>query len=60
LLGPVIGGMLARPADSGVRFLDTPFLREYPYVLPCLVSSAVSIVTLVVCYFAVEETLVSA
>jgi len=52
--------MLARPADSGVRFLDTPFLREYPYVLPCLVSSAVSIVTLVVCYFAVEETLVSA
>lgn len=60
LLGPAIGGILARPAESGVAAFDTAFLREYPYVLPCIVSSCVTCVTLFCCYFAIEETLVSA
>ena len=44
-IGPVIGGLLARPAE---RFPDlfgeNVFLKKYPYFLPCAVPATFSLV----------------
>ena len=39
---PLIGGVLARPADNWERF-DLPFWTEFPYFLPCASAAAISL-----------------
>jgi len=56
-LGPVIGGLLSRPAE---RFPDlfgnNEFLKKYPYFLPCAVPATYSAVTWVVALLFLKET----
>ncbi|KZO92170.1 MFS general substrate transporter [Calocera viscosa TUFC12733] len=57
IVGPSIGGVLSRPAESfpsvfgGVLFWET-----YPYFLPCLCSAGITGVSLVVALFFLKET----
>jgi len=46
LLGPSIGGFLARPATKYAIFADNELLLRFPYALPCLVPFCVAIFTL--------------
>jgi hypothetical protein len=56
-LGPVIGGLLSRPAE---RFPDlfgnNEFLKKYPYFLPCAVPATYSAVMWVVALLFLKET----
>lgn len=56
IVGPMIGGFLANPADK-FSFLDNPFFRTFPYFLPCFISSLVSFAGFILGYFYLEETL---
>ncbi|KAK2467032.1 hypothetical protein APHAL10511_001290 [Amanita phalloides] len=56
IIGPLIGGALAKPADRFPKFLDIPFMRQYPYFLPCLVTSLIAFVAYMTAYFFLHET----
>ncbi|KAG2017569.1 major facilitator superfamily transporter [Coprinopsis cinerea AmutBmut pab1-1] len=60
-IGPIIGGILTRPAE---RWPDTlgkiSLLREYPYLLPCLVASIIAFTSFAISAVALKETLPSA
>ena len=47
LLGPSIGGFLARPAQKYALFADSALLTRFPYVLPCTVPFVVAVSVLV-------------
>ena len=57
-IGPVIGGLLARPAE---RFPDlfgeNVFLKKYPYFLPCAVPATFSLIASLVTFSFLKETL---
>ncbi|KAH7329467.1 major facilitator superfamily domain-containing protein [Stachybotrys elegans] len=57
-LGPLIGGALADPATQypGL-FKHLPFFQEYPYALPCFVTSIISVSGALVTGMFLEETL---
>ncbi|KAH7928077.1 MFS general substrate transporter [Leucogyrophana mollusca] len=56
-LGPIIGGILARPADTWPRtFKEFPFFRKYPYFLPCLVTACVSLSAFVLTLCCLKES----
>lgn len=51
------GGYLCNPVDHFPSlFGDNAFLKEYPYFLPCFVSSIGSLVGFVLGYFYLEES----
>jgi hypothetical protein len=50
--GHFLGGILSKPS-----YLDLAVLHSYPYLLPNLACSGLSLTLLVVCYFYYEETL---
>ncbi|KAF9523453.1 major facilitator superfamily domain-containing protein [Crepidotus variabilis] len=56
-LGPIIGGVLARPAE---RFPDVfghnEFMKKYPYFLPCSVAATFSFIAWIVAIFLLKET----
>ncbi|KAF8813382.1 member of major facilitator superfamily multidrug-resistance, DHA1 sub-family [Phlegmacium glaucopus] len=56
-LGPVIGGLLARPAE---RFPDlfgqNVFLIKYPYFLPCAIPATFSLIAWLVTFLFLKET----
>lgn len=54
--GPFIGGELSAPAERWAVFEGTIF-DAYPYLLPCLVASALSIVSLVLARTRLPESL---
>ncbi|ORZ11183.1 major facilitator superfamily domain-containing protein [Absidia repens] len=57
MIGPALGGFLCKPAEHFPSlFGDNAFLIEYPYFLPCFVSSLGSLVGYVVGYFYLEES----
>ncbi|KAJ1796293.1 hypothetical protein LPJ59_003836 [Coemansia sp. RSA 2399] len=59
MFGGAVGGLLANPVNNYPwLFGNSVLLREYPYLLPCLFGSAISLFGLVVGYFQIEETLV--
>ncbi|KAJ1766725.1 hypothetical protein LPJ74_005731, partial [Coemansia sp. RSA 1843] len=59
MLGGAIGGVFVDPVKNYPwLFGNSVLFREYPYLLPCLVGSAISLFGLVVGYFQLEETLV--
>ncbi len=43
MIGPFIGGVLSDPANSIGGFFNTDLWRSYPYLLPCMFSSLMSI-----------------
>jgi len=56
-LGPIIGGFLAQPAlRFPTLFGDNTFLKMYPYFLPCAVAATFSVLSLVITYLYLKET----
>ncbi|TNY17581.1 major facilitator superfamily domain-containing protein [Rhodotorula diobovata] len=61
VIGPLLGGYLSHPADNFPRlFGHSTFLRENPYVLPCLIGALFPFLGAVVGFLFLEETLASA
>ncbi|KAJ2696257.1 hypothetical protein FB645_006250 [Coemansia sp. IMI 203386] len=59
VFGAAIGGMLANPVEKYPRFFgDSVIFKEFPYLLPCLVSACLTLTCLFVGFFRFEETLV--
>ncbi|HII34875.1 MAG TPA: MFS transporter [Candidatus Thalassarchaeaceae archaeon] len=57
MIGPFIGGILSDPATSIGGVFDSNFWKEYEYLLPCLFSSLLSLVSLGLAYFWLEESM---
>ncbi|KZP32639.1 MFS general substrate transporter [Athelia psychrophila] len=58
ILGPLLGGTFSNAAQK-FNWLDWQFLRTFPYFLPGLISSLVTLVAVLIGYFILEETLPS-
>ena len=59
-VGPMIGGLLSRPAIQYPAFFSHEGLfGRFPYLLPCIVSSLVTLAGLVAGFFFLHETLKS-
>ncbi len=46
MIGPFIGGVLSDPASTFGGMFNTQFWRNYPYLLPCLFCSLLSLTSL--------------
>lgn len=59
IMGPVIGGLLADPAKNYPNqfWAKLPIFKQYPYLLPNAFPMPLVLVSLVICYFFLEETL---
>ncbi|KAH9858823.1 MFS general substrate transporter [Lenzites betulinus] len=57
VIGPLIGGTFADPAKEWPDIFTDPFWKEYPYLLPCLITTAISTVAALLSVFALKETL---
>lgn len=56
-LGPLIGGLLSRPAERFPQvFGDNEFLKKFPYFLPCAVPATVTAVSWVIASLYLKET----
>ncbi|KAI8893003.1 major facilitator superfamily domain-containing protein [Globomyces pollinis-pini] len=55
-LGPLLGGILANPADRYPFFQNSWLFVQYPYFLPCLVSSFISTLGFIGGYYFLPET----
>ncbi|EJD37989.1 MFS general substrate transporter [Auricularia subglabra TFB-10046 SS5] len=42
-LGPFLGGTLSHPHERYPEWFGSPFWRDYPYLLPCLISACYSL-----------------
>ncbi|KAH9954790.1 MFS general substrate transporter [Lactifluus volemus] len=59
-LGPLIGGLLSRPADQFPNtFGNSQFLKKYPYFLACAVPATFSALVWVMTYAFLRETVPS-
>lgn len=58
LLGPAIGGLLAEPVRK--YGWKSELLERFPFALPCLIAAMLTLVTLVLAYAVLKETLQSA
>eukprot|EP00051_Salpingoeca_urceolata_P011357 m.140517 g.140517 ORF g.140517 m.140517 type:complete len:598 (+) comp17087_c0_seq2:273-2066(+) len=56
IVGPAIGGLLCEPADR-YAWLDITLFREFPYLLPCLCSCAISTFSTILVQTTLVETL---
>ncbi|KAH9846218.1 major facilitator superfamily domain-containing protein [Lenzites betulinus] len=56
-LGPVIGGVFARPADRWPGFRGSAFWQSYPYFLPCIIVACISISAFILASLGLKETL---
>lgn len=56
ILGPIIGGTLARPAEKYPAIFDTPLFRGYPYLLPCFTAGFLAFATATVTAACLIET----
>ncbi|KAG1751151.1 major facilitator superfamily domain-containing protein [Suillus lakei] len=56
-VGPLMGGMLARPQDRWPRLFTNPLWGKYPYFLPCVVSACLLLLAFVMLLRFLEETL---
>ncbi len=57
MIGPFIGGLLSNPATGIGGLFDTEFWRNYPYLLPCLLSSLLSTISLLLAITMLPESL---
>lgn len=55
-LGPLMGGILARPHDRWPELFSDPFWVRYPYFLPCIASSAMSAIVFLITSIFLKET----
>ena len=55
--GPAIGGWLAEPAKRFPSIFVGTVFETYPYLLPCLASSCLSLTGLIMAIFFIQETL---
>jgi len=58
LIGGGMGGILAEPAQK-YHMLNYQFLRDYPYSLPVFAAGSVNLISWVLAYFYLHETLKS-
>ncbi|KAG1745995.1 major facilitator superfamily domain-containing protein [Suillus paluster] len=56
-VGPLMGGMLARPQDHWPGLFTNPFWGKYPYFLPCVVSTCLLLLAFFMLLRFLEETL---
>jgi hypothetical protein len=52
---PFMGGALARPHETFPKIFGTPFWKEYPYFLPCLVAALWSFSAFLLALFFLKE-----
>ena len=57
MIGPFIGGLLSNPASGIGGPFDTTFWKQYPYLLPCLLSSVLSLLSLFLAFTKLPESL---
>ncbi|MDP7003641.1 MAG: MFS transporter [Candidatus Thalassarchaeaceae archaeon] len=57
MFGPFIGGVLSDPASGIGGAFDTEFWAQYPYLLPCLFSSAMSLIAFFLAFTQLPESL---
>jgi DHA1 family tetracycline resistance protein-like MFS transporter len=57
MIGPFIGGVLSDPATGFGGPFDSQFWIDYPYLLPCIFSSAMSSIALLLAFFKLPESL---
>lgn len=57
MIGPFIGGLLSDPATSIGGIFDTSFWLKYPYLLPCIFSSILSLISLFMAIIWLPESL---
>ena len=57
MFGPFIGGVLSDPASGIAGPFDTQFWQDYPYLLPCLFSSAMSSIAFILAFSKLPESL---
>lgn len=48
LLAPLMGGILAKPADSFAPFRHVKLFVAYPYLLPCMVTGSLALTAAVI------------
>jgi hypothetical protein len=57
IVGPMLGGLLVNPVEQiPWLFRDSEFFKENPYLLPCIVSSVISLIGASIGYFYLDET----
>jgi len=60
VIGPLIGGTFSNPATRFPNvFGDVTFLKQHPYFLPCFISTSMTLTSITIGYFFLEETLPS-
>jgi len=57
MIGPFLGGVLSDPATGIGGPFENQFWVDYPYLLPCLFSSAMSAIALSLAFFRLPESL---
>ncbi|CAE6365194.1 unnamed protein product [Rhizoctonia solani] len=57
LLAPALGGFLSHPAERYPSVFGYELFRRYPYLLPCLAGSSISIIGLIAGILFLEESL---
>ena len=57
-VGPFLGGELSSPAERWDMFVGTVF-ETYPYLLPCIIASLLSIFSLLLAFWYLPESLTS-
>ena len=57
MIGPFIGGILSDPANVIGGIFNTDFWRNHPYLLPCIFSSILSAISLILAIFTLPESL---
>ncbi|KAG9091891.1 hypothetical protein FS749_016163 [Ceratobasidium sp. UAMH 11750] len=60
IIGPLVGGSLSHPIPRFSHILPKRthgFLLDYPYALPCIVSSVVTLLTIFIAAFSLQESL---
>ncbi|KAI0287659.1 MFS general substrate transporter [Russula brevipes] len=55
--GPYVGGFLSRPHDRWPGLFSNSFWVQYPYFLPCAVTSGYAMLSLIVASILLKETL---
>lgn len=56
IIGPLLGGFLANPAERFWWIKPAGVFVKYPYLVPCLVSGCYNIIVFAISWFLLEET----
>ena len=52
---PLIGGTLSHPHEHFSKIFSGTFWKDYPYFLPCLVSSSYVLFTIIITFVMLKE-----